>query len=91
MRCAGFRKWLQVQFHLGIPICWGRGGTLLPHRVQLGMEIGKPIPVEKVPKDQITDKMIDDLHQQFCNAMVQLFNRTKVNYSDHKNAELNIL
>ncbi|CAM9117060.1 unnamed protein product, partial [Ectocarpus fasciculatus] len=76
----GVRIWLQEKFQLGIPIFYGRWGTLLPYPVKIAVEIGKPIPVQKVEDKDITPKMIDDLHAKFEAEMIRLFDRTKGKY-----------
>jgi 2-acylglycerol O-acyltransferase 2 len=86
-----FRKWLQKSFSLGIPICFGRWGSFLPHRKRLALEIGKPIEVKAVPKEKITQKEIDELHELFVKEMRRLFDRTKVKYPEHASKQLEIL
>eukprot|EP01038_Epipyxis_sp_PR26KG_P004827 gene4827-6763_t len=74
----GFRKWLQTNFQLGIPICWGRWGTLIPNKVPLHMEVGKPIKVEKVQNSsEINQSDIDKIHDHFVEEIKRLFDRTK--------------
>ena len=76
----GFRKLLQKHFKLGIPIIWGVYGTLMPLKVKMGVEIGKPIPVQKLSPEQITPEAIDALHTEFLKEMNRLFERTKRQY-----------
>lgn len=75
-----FRMYLQRKFQLGIPIFYGRWGTLVPYPVKIAVEIGKPISVKKVAEDEITQEMIDALHTKFIEEMVRLFERTKMKY-----------
>lgn len=35
----GFRKWLQANFHLGIPLCYGRWGSLIPNKGRMHVEV----------------------------------------------------
>lgn len=35
----GFRKWLQKNLSLGIPICYGRWGTFIPHKQRIALEV----------------------------------------------------
>ena len=86
-----FRKYLQHNFQIGIPICFGVFGTLIPYKVALNVEIGRPIPVEKIAKDKITQQNIDDLHQLFMLEMERLFERTKSKYGVPEDVKLTII
>eukprot|EP01034_Spumella_vulgaris_P044106 gene44106-54811_t len=57
-----FRMWLQKRFKVALPIVFGRWGSFVPHKVDLHMEVGKPIPVTKVSKEDITPEMVNALH-----------------------------
>lgn len=35
----GVRKWLQKNLSLGIPICYGRWGTFIPHKQRIALEV----------------------------------------------------
>jgi 1-acyl-sn-glycerol-3-phosphate acyltransferase len=89
-----FRMTLHEKFQLGIPLFYGRWGTLLPYPVKIAVEIGKPIPVQKVEDGvDITSEMIDKLHAKFQEEMLRLFERTKGKYLDAsvaKNTKLEI-
>ena len=50
----GFREWLQGTFQLGVPLVWGRWGSMVPLKVKLHIEIGKPLKVTKKRKEDIT-------------------------------------
>jgi hypothetical protein len=54
-------------------------------------QVGKPIPVSKVNKEDITPEMVDALHAQFLLEMTRLFDRTKGKHPEHANATLLIL
>jgi hypothetical protein len=86
----GFRLWLQHNFNIGIPLCFGRFGTWIPYAVPIHVEIGKPIVVEKTPAEDITPAKIDALHAEFVKETKRLFDRTKVKYARYKNSELEI-
>ncbi len=70
---------------------WGRGGTFLPHKVPLHLEIGAPIAVSAKMLQEISDAEIDALHTQFAVAIMALFDRTKVKYAAYEHAQLEIL
>jgi hypothetical protein len=55
------------------------------------LQIGQPIPVEKVAKGDITPAMVDALHHQFCAEMRRLFDRTKTRHGIDQKAVLEIL
>ena len=40
-------------------------------------QIGTPLIVEMKPKSEITQQDVDCLHQAFCDAMTNLFEKTK--------------
>jgi len=85
----GARAWLQNNFQICIPIFWGRYGTLIPHKgVAIQIEMGKPISVQKVSKEEITSSHIDKLHNTFCQEMKRLFERTKARHGLDKSVEL---
>lgn len=86
----GFRKWLQQNFHLGIPIFFGRWGTMVPKRVPLRIEMGKPMKVDKIPLESISSEKVDPLHTQFIQELERLYNRTKVKYPEYATSELEI-
>ena len=85
------RKYLQSNFHIGIPICCGVLGTFIPYKVALNIEMGRPIHVEKIAKDNITPQQIDDLHRRFIVEMKRLFERTKSKHGVPEDVHLNIL
>ena len=57
-------------------------GTFIPHKVNLNVEIGKPILVEKKQKELITDADINKLHDKFVVEIQRLFDRTKSKYNE---------
>mmetsp|Transcript_31905 Transcript_31905/g.45928 ORF Transcript_31905/g.45928 Transcript_31905/m.45928 type:complete len:322 (-) Transcript_31905:119-1084(-) len=83
----GFRMWLQRNFQVALPLVWGRFG-LLPLKVRLRTEIGKPIAVAR--KDSISDKDVEELHGVFVDEMARLFNRSKSKYKEYENAQLEV-
>jgi len=90
----GFRSWLQHNFKLGIPIFFGYWGVpfgLVPKKVEIGLEIGKPIKVTKFEKGKITNKDIDALHETFMKEMIRLFDRTKAKHGVDAKTKLEIL
>lgn len=85
----GFRQWLQKTFAMAVCITWGRWGTIIPHKVPLRMEMGKPILVSKKLKETITQGDIDSLHTTFMNEQLRLFDRTKSKHA-YGDAQLEI-
>ena len=73
---TGAREWLQHKFQLGIPLVYGRWG-LLPLKVKVHIEVGKPVLVTKKRKEDITQADIDGLHSKFVQSMQDLFEKTK--------------
>ena len=47
--------------------------------------------VPKTPKAEITDALIDSIHDLFCSEMQRLFNDRKASYGLDKSVELTIL
>ena len=82
-----FRMWLQEKFQLGIPLFYGRWGTLIPFPVKIAVEIGKPISVTKVNEEDVTPEMVDGLHAKFMEEITRLFERTKGKYIDADSAD----
>jgi hypothetical protein len=67
-----FRMWLQKKFKIGIGFFWGRYYTLIPFKVELHCEIGKPIEYIRLdPSIDVTDKEIDEFHKIFCDEMTR--------------------
>jgi hypothetical protein len=46
--------------------------------------------VNKVANDEITSKMIDEIHSKYVEEMERLFNRTKAKFPEYKDAVLEI-
>lgn len=86
-----FRKYLQHHYQIGLPICFGVFGSWIPFQIPLNIEIGKPIHVDKIAKDKITQKDIDNLHQRFMEEMNRLFETSKEKYGVSKDTKLIIL
>jgi hypothetical protein len=54
-------------------------------------QIGKPIPVTKKAKKDITQQDIDELHATFLKSMETLFERTKLKHGCSADTKLLIL
>lgn len=67
---------------------FNNGVGILPRRVPITTVIGAPIRVEKV--ENPSQKMIDDLHARYCDALVELFESHKNYYNVPKNVYLKI-
>jgi hypothetical protein len=53
-------------------------------------QIGAPVRVDKKPLADITNEDIDRVHNEFMNAMIRLFDRTKHKHGVEKDAKLDI-
>lgn len=83
-----FRNWLQRNFQIGLPIVF----HLLPKKVGLHLEIGKPLDfIRKNSNTSVTDQEINEYHDQFCQSIENLFNNTKHKYGVSKDRTLQIL
>ncbi|PIK45024.1 putative 2-acylglycerol O-acyltransferase 1 isoform 2 [Apostichopus japonicus] len=76
------------------PLFHGRGlfnynFGLMPHRVPINTVVGKPIPVEK--SSNPSKEEIVNLHQQYVQALIQLFEDNKSKYGLKKEDKLQIL
>jgi 1-acyl-sn-glycerol-3-phosphate acyltransferase len=82
------RTWLQKNFHLGIPFCYGRWGLLFPKKVPMHIEIGKPMKVDQSPDKEVKPEIVDDLQTKFLTEYKNFFDRVKVKYPEYKDSEL---
>jgi len=74
------QDWILATFGVALPMVKGRGifnyaVGLLPHRKPLNMVIGRPIPTEKI--ENPTQQQIDEVHKQYCDELVRLFEENK--------------
>jgi Diacylglycerol acyltransferase len=88
---SGFRQWLQANFQIGIPVFWGRYGTIIPLKTDLQMEIGRALEVKQKSKEAITQADIDAVHEEFMKRMEELFERTKLKHGCRADQKLTIL
>jgi 2-acylglycerol O-acyltransferase 2 len=61
---------------------------LMPFRKAITAVVGKPIHVEKVEKP--TDEQVEVMHQKYIDALVALFEETKLEYGVPQEAKLKI-
>ena len=74
--------------YIGLPIVF----HFLPKKVNLNLEMGKPISFNRKLKDApINDDEINEYHRQFIDAMEKLFDNTKSKYGIEKDTKLQIL
>jgi hypothetical protein len=57
----------------------------------LVLQVGKPIKVQKMDYDKITEKDIDAVHDTFVKEMSRLFERTKAKHGVGEKTTLQIL
>ncbi|TKR57490.1 hypothetical protein L596_030746 [Steinernema carpocapsae] len=62
---------------------------LLPYRKPINIVFGAPIPVKKVEKP--TREQVQELHDQYCDALTKLFDNHKANYGISEDMKLTIL
>jgi hypothetical protein len=55
------------------------------------LQVGKPIKVQKMDYDKITEKDIDAVHDTFVKEMSRLFERTKAKHGVGEKTTLQIL
>jgi hypothetical protein len=88
---VNLQNFLQKYFSLGIPIAWGRYGSVLPLPVPIAVEIGKPIDYTPTASAQGNlEAQVDELHEIFINEVLRLFDRTKAKHG-YADAKLEIL
>lgn len=85
------RLWLAKTFRIGIPLGYGRFGSLIPYYTKLMIIIGNPI---EIPKEYDSNKkllLIDQLHQTFLQQTQQIFERFKIECPGYENIELDFI
>jgi len=73
---GGVLQGLSRYLKFGVLPLWGRFGLPLMHRHPVLGAMAKPIVVPKV-EGEPTQEMIDKYHTEFCETLVDLFNRYK--------------
>jgi len=77
------RIWICKKFHVALPICyskrWGIPIPFLYHKnVPYSLCVGQPLPVKKLsPKDPQFNQTVDEVHEQFKQSLVKLFDHYK--------------
>jgi len=73
------RKWLLEKTKIAFTFATGNSKCLLlPARIPLYAVVGKPIPVDRTPEP--TEEQINQLHAQYIDAVVSLFEKEKKKY-----------
>lgn len=85
-----FREMLVKKFRFCITLSYGDYGLPIPLKKKMTLAIGKPIAVEKYNREDITQEMVDTIHQQFMDALVELHDRRKVE-AGYPNSKLNLI
>jgi len=73
-----FSDFFMQMFRLPLIIFWGRFFTYIPHRRQLAMVYGKPIPVKKVESPR--DEDVAELNEQYEAELKRIFEKYKTQY-----------
>jgi len=63
--------------------------SFLPFRRPITTVVGPPIIVEK--QSRPSQEKVDALHQRYCDALTELFDKHKCDYGVPADAQLNIL
>jgi len=69
------RWWICKNLRMAIPLCRGRGLSIIPRRVPVHCVVGAPLQVER--SERPTPANIDALHQRFCKELERVFNKHK--------------
>lgn len=86
-----FRQWFAKKFSTALLVSWGakKWNPLVPHEgVVMNQVLGKPIVVEK--NENPTQEQIDEVHQQYIDELVRIFNKYKKQYG-HGDKELKVV
>lgn len=81
------RLWLVKNLGICIPLNWGLWGSMnCPLPVPTTVVFGKPLTLNVKECSAPTNAELDTAHQQFCEALVQLFdeNKDRLGYGDRK-------
>jgi len=70
----GPRLWIQKNFGIALPLFHGRWGTPIPHKRQVRVLIGKPIPTPKpkVMGAKPDNDLVDEYHAKYVSALIEL-------------------
>ena len=81
--CNTLQAFLQRNLALGLPVAWGRWGTLVPlaHK-PIVIEVGAPVNYTPSTTDLSLQDQIDEYHALVVKAMVRLFERTKHSHGE---------
>jgi hypothetical protein len=80
---------LQQRLGFAFPLVKGRGifqynFGLLPHRRPITTFVGAPVVLPKIAKGEITDALINECHERYKAALLQLFNTYKSTFAPHR-------
>ncbi|KAK6757431.1 hypothetical protein RB195_015326 [Necator americanus] len=92
-RTREFQEWIRNIWGICPPLMMGRGIFnysigILPHRRPITSVVGAPIRVNRV--ENPTQQQIDELHNEYCKALVDLFETHKNLHDIPKDVHLNI-
>jgi len=80
---------LQQLFGFAFPLVKGRGifqynFGLLPHRRPITTFVGAPVVLPKLRKEEITDEAINEAHERYKQALLQLFSTYAGTFAPHR-------
>jgi 2-acylglycerol O-acyltransferase 2 len=85
--CYGLRLWLVKNMGICIPLAFGLYGSMMcPLAVETTIVFGKPLHFTVKEVGAPSDKEVADAHQQFCDALRELFDEHKksLGYGDRQ-------
>jgi Diacylglycerol acyltransferase len=82
------RRFIMQRFRICITLFWGQF-FLMPHRVPVNMVVGRPIEVEQCGEP--TREHIGRVHQQYIDAVQDIFDRNKAKYGVSASEQLVIM
>jgi 1-acyl-sn-glycerol-3-phosphate acyltransferase len=85
-RFFGLREWIQKNFGMCLPLAIGYWGSMCPRPVPTTVVFGKPLSFPVKEAGHPSPQEIDRAHQQFCTALLDLFEEHKhaAGYGDRK-------
>ena len=79
------RHYLMKNFGVCLPLSWGLYGSLCPLPIDTTIVFGKPLNLfDCMEGSEPTDEELEKAHQEFCKALLKLFNdnKSKLGYDD---------
>ncbi|KAK6627929.1 hypothetical protein RUM44_010411 [Polyplax serrata] len=88
---AAFQIWFKKLTGIAPVIFFGKGifgdyVGIMPRQCPMTVVVGKPIPVKKM--ENPTEEQVENLHKQFIDAIIELFNSEKHKYLEEPDTDL---